>query len=180
MHPRRYLTVAIWVACCIGCSNSPSSPARSSARIDRLFIYARNWPTEEVELALIREGGQSTVTLFRPARDGRPRFVLDSIGPSPNDAEDVRAMLESFDVWTLNAPNAPGAACRTVNGQRSCFPTFNDYSVVMRVESGGEVRVQRYTRLETTAGNREARGLGDFVLAWARKRDLGGQGNRQP
>jgi hypothetical protein len=146
-----------------------------SPPIDRLFVYARTWPTEEVELALIRDAGESTVTLFRPARDGRPRIVLDSVGPGPEDVEEVGAMLDSFDVWAMNAPNAPGAACRTVNGQRSCAITFNDYSLVMRVESGGEVRVQRYTHLELSTASPSARALADLVLAWARKREGGGR-----
>lgn len=172
MNPRRYLTVAVCVAC-IGCDNSPTAPV--SPPIDRLFIYARNWPSEEVELALIRNAGESTVTLFLPAREDHPRIVLDSIGPGAEEPEEVRTMLASFDIWALNAPNAPGAACRTVNGQRSCNPTFNDYSLVMRVESGGKVRVQRYTHLELSTAVPSARALADFVLAWARTYEGGGQ-----
>ena len=126
-------------------------------------------------LAVIRDAGESTVVLFRQARDGQPRIVLDSIGPGPKEQEpeEVREMLASFDVWALNAPNAPGAACRTVNGERSCAITWNDYSLVMRVESGGQVRVQRYTGLEKSTGHASARALADFVLAWARERESG-------
>ena len=80
-------------------------------------------------------------------------------------------MLDSFDIWAMNAPDAPGAACRTVNGQRSCAITWEDYSLVMRVESGGTARVQRYTGLERSTGNPSARALADFVLAWARERE---------
>ena len=83
----------------------------------------------------------------------------------------VERMLSSFDIWALNAPDAPGAACRTVLGQRSCSITFNDYSLVMQVQRGREVRVQRYTRLEKSTSNRSARALGDFVFAWARMRE---------
>ena len=172
MNPRRYLAAAICVGLSIGCTDSPTAP-EVSPPIDRLFIYATNWPNDEVELALIREAGQSTLTLFRPGREWRPRLVLDSVGPGPDEPEEVREMLDSFDIWALNAPNAPGAACRTVNGQRSCAITSQDYQLVMRVESGGEVRVQRYTRLGTSAGNPAARALADFVLAWARERESG-------
>jgi hypothetical protein len=142
-----------------------------SPPIDRLFIFVRKWPTEDVQLTLIRDAGESTVTLFRQARDGRPRIVLDSIGPAREDADMVVAMLASFDIWAMNAPNAAGAACRTVYGERYCAATIEDYSLVMRVESGDEVRVQRYTQLEKRTSSRSARALGDFVLEWARKRE---------
>ena len=162
---RRGLRLLICAAFSLGCGSEPTSS--ESPPIDRLLIYARN-STEEVEIAIIRNAGQSTVTLFIPARAEHPRIVLDSIGPLPEDTEEVRELLASFDVWALNAPNAPGAACRTVNGQRSCAITFNDYSLVMQVESGGKVRVQRYTGLEKSTGNPTARALADYVLAWAR------------
>ena len=171
MNPRRYLMVAGCVALCLGCDGGPTSPM--SPPLDRVFIYARNWPTEEVEIALIRQAGQSTLTLFVPAREEHPRIVLDSVGPAAEEPDEVRTMLETFDLWAMNAPDAPGAACRTVNGQRSCAITFNDYSLVMRVESGGKVRVQRYTGLEKSTGNAAARALADYVLAWARTTDGG-------
>lgn len=176
MNTSRIRTIAMCAAACIGCSDSPTSPARptTSPPIDRLFIFVRNWPTDYVELSLTRDAGGSTLVLFHPPGDGRPRTVIDSIGPGANEPEEVRTMLDSFDVWAMNAPNAPGAACRTVNGERSCAITWNDYSVVMRVESGGEVRVQRYTGLESDAGSPSVRALGDFVLAWVRR--LKGEG----
>ena len=169
MKPMRRLSAAIGAACCIGCGDPSTSPGVSPP-IDRLLIYATNWPTEEVEFAMTRNAGESTVVLFRPARPGRPRLVLDSIGPSPTAPEEVRAMLASFDIWAMNAPNARDAACKTVNGQRTCVIAEKDYSLVMLVERGGQVRVQRYTGLERSTANPSARGLGDFVLAWARKR----------
>ena len=174
MKPRRYLTAAILAACCIGCSDdAPTSPAVSPP-IDVFLLYTRNWPTEEVELEVVRDAGETRVTLFRPARDAQPRVVLhESIGPGPEEPEKVREMLESFDVWALNAPNAAGAACSTKNGQRICNPTFNDYSLVMQVQSGGRVRVQRYTHLELSTAVPSARGLADFVLAWARELEGG-------
>lgn len=175
---RRGLCLLTCAGCCVGCSNSTTSPDRAfeSPPIDRLFIFVRDWPTEDVTLALVRTAHESTVTLFRDATlEGRPRTVLDSIGPFRNDPQKLREMLNTFDVWALNAPNAPGAACRTMNGQRQCAIAFNDYSLVMRVESGGEVRVQRYTGLEKTTANRSARALADYVLAWARDLERRGQ-----
>jgi len=80
-------------------------------------------------------------------------------------------MLDAFDLWALNAPDAPGAACRTILGERSCSITFNDYSLVMQVQRGREVRVQRYTGLEKRNSNHSARALGDFIFAWARTRE---------
>jgi hypothetical protein len=74
-------------------------------------------------------------------------------------------------VWAMADPDAPGAACRTYQGQWTCSPTVNDYSLVMRVIIGGVTRNQRYTRLNESASNQRARALGDFVLAWARKRE---------
>ena len=164
------ICAAFWLGCSTAEPLSPD-PQIPDPPIHRFLLYARNWPTEEVELALVREIGGSTVTLFRPARDGRPRVVLDSIGPSPTDVEEVRAMLDSFDIWALNEPNAPGAACRTVDGQRSCAITWNDYSVVMQVERGWDVRVQRYTHLELGTSSASVRALGNYVLEWARRRE---------
>ena len=166
-------------ACCLACTHSakPNALSTASARtdvsppIDRLFIFVRDWPREFVDLTLIRDAGTSRVTLARAVGNGRSRIVLDSVGAK--DEEMVVAMLDSFDIWAMNAPDAAGAACRTRNGNRSCSITFNDYSVVMRVESGGEVRVQRYTGLEWNKSSRSVRALGDFVLAWAREREGG-------
>ena len=168
--PGLLICAAFWLGCSSSEPTSPD-PQSTAAPIHRFLLYARNWPVEEVELALVRDTGGSTVTLFRPARDGRPRVVLDSIGPSPTDAEEVRVMLESFDVWALNEANAPGAACRSVDGQRSCAITSNDYSIVMQVERGWDVRVQRYTGLARAGASAPARALGDYVLAWARRRE---------
>lgn len=174
--PKRLLPCLWMLLPLLACGDPSTSPAPAPPpeSIDRLLIYARNWPTEEVEFALTRSDAGSTVVLFRPARDGNPRLVLDSIGPVAEDVADVRTMLATFDVWALNAANAPGAACRTVNGQRSCNITWEDYSVVMLVEVDGVVRVQRYTGLESpTPARQPARALGDYVLAWARRLDTG-------
>ena len=156
------------------CKDSTSPAPEESPPIDRMFIFVRNWPTEYVELALTRDAAGVTLVLFHPPGDGEPRTVIDSIGPGAAEPEAIRDLLESFDVWALNAPNAPGAACTTSNGQRTCNPTSNDYSVVMQVESGDEVRVQRYTRLDSSNSSSQARALGDFILAWVRSIEGGG------
>lgn len=156
------------------CSDSTSSGPEPSPPIDRLLVFVRNWPTEYVELALTRDAAGVTLVLFHPPGDGQPRVVIDSIGPGATEPDEVRELLAAFDVWALNAPNAPGAACSTVDGQRTCYPTSNDYSVVMQVERGDEVRVQRYTRLDSTNSSSRARALGDFILDWVRRIEGGG------
>ena len=176
MSVRSGLSLLIVAASCIACTRRadpnvvPASPmgAFVSPSIERLDLYVRNWPDEFVELTLVRRAGQSTVTLFRPAHDGRPRFVFDSIGPGPKDAEMVVALLDSFDVWSMAAPDAPGGACRTKGKGRNCAATTKDYTVVMGVKIGGEYRAQRYTQLEKRTAL-SARALGDFILEWARQ-----------
>jgi hypothetical protein len=152
-----------------------SGEAAVARPIDRFDLFVRNAAHEAVELTLTRNARGVTVTLARPAYNGRRETVLDSIRPGGQDDEKILPMLESFDVWAMNAPDAPGAACKTVRGQRSCTITFNDYSLVMRVQRGREVRVQRYTGLEKSTSNQTARALGDFVFAWARRREGRGQ-----
>ena len=175
---RRSLCVLVCAACCIGCinratPNAPAAPAEASVAppIDRLDLFVRNAAREAVELTLTRDTRGSTVTWSVLWSDGRRR----PLGPAEQNTDMVVRMLNSFDIWALNAPDAPGASCRTVLGQRSCSITFNDYSLVMRVQSGRQVRVQRYTGLEKRTSNRSARALGDFVFAWARMRDGRGQ-----
>ncbi len=166
-------------AICVGCANGAAPSTRPAAQvgalaspsITRFDIFVRNGPNDVVELALTRKAGRSTVTLVRPAYEGRPRVVLDSSGPSERDAERVVAMLDSFDIWAMNAPNAAGAACRPVGGRRNCIITFRDYSIVMLVRRGNRERAQRYTGLDTRSPNRRARALGDFILTWARERE---------
>ena len=159
----------------VSCSDS-TSPARTveSPPIDRLLIFVRNWPTDYVELALTRDAAGVTLVLFHPPGDGQPRVVIDSIGPGATEPEEIRDLLATFDVWALNAPFAPGAACKGEDEDRVCAITWNDYSVVMLVESGDEVRVQRYTRLDSSNASSPARALGDFVLAWTRRLEAGG------
>jgi hypothetical protein len=165
---------ALALACCIGCSTRakpnavPAAPAEASVvpPIDRVDLFVRNAAREAVQLTVTRHTRDSTVAWYVQRSDGR----RPSIGPAEQDTDMVVRMLNSFDLWALNAPDAPGAACRTVLGQRSCSITFNDYSLVMRVQRGREVRVQRYTGLEKSTSNQSARALGDFVFAWARAR----------
>ena len=169
------LTTCLWMLSLLAsCSDSTSPEPEVSPPIDRLFLFVRNWPTDYVELALTRDAAGVTLVLFHPPGDGQPRVVIDSIGPGATEPAEIRDLLATFDVWALNAPNAPGAACRTVDGERSCAITWNDYSVVMQVESGDEVRVQRYTRLDSSNSNSPARALGDFVLAWVQRIEGGG------
>ena len=158
----------------VSCSDS-TSPSREveSPPIDRLLIFVRNWPTEYVELALTRDAAGVTLVLFHPPGDGQPRVVIDSIGPGATEPAEIRDLLANFDVWALNAPFAPGAACTGVDEDRSCAITSNDYSVVMLVESGDQVRVQRYTRLDSSNSGSRARALGDYVLEWVRRIESG-------
>lgn len=180
MISRGSLWLLICAVSCIGCAGRakpnapPTAPAEAAVAppIDRVDLFVRNAAREFVELTLTRDTHGSTVTWYVQRFDGR----LRPIGPREQDTEMAVEMLSSFDIWALNAPNARGAACRTVLGQRSCAITFNDYSLVMQVQRGKEVRVQRYTGLEKSTANQSARALGDFLFAWARKRD--GRGPR--
>ena len=159
------------VACCIGCNKAPTSPARdfTSYPIERLLIFVRDWPDDYVEIDLKRNAGGSTLIMYRPPQPGRPRVLLDSIGPNTNDPEEIVELLKTFDVWAMADSNAVGAACNTRSGQWNCYPTFNDYSLVMQVIRGGTSRSQRYTNLEASTSSKTARALGDFILAWMRK-----------
>ena len=170
----RSLCVLICVACFIGCTHRarpnalPAAPAEASVAppIDRVDLFVRNAAREAVELTLMRDTRGNTVTWYVTRSDGRQRPT----GPAEPDTDMVVRMLNSFDIWAMNAPDAPGAACRTVLGEWSCSITFNDYSLVMRVQRGKEVRAQRYTGLEKSTSNRSARALGDFVFAWRRRK----------
>ena len=172
MNRQRWLAVAIVVACSVGCSDEPTSPDReiAASEIDRLAIFVRDWPDEYVEIRLERNAGQSTLVIFRPPQPGLPRVVIDSIGPSKDDTEEIAELLSKFDVWAMADSNAVGAACNTKSGQWICRPTFNDYSVVIGVTGGGTTRAQRYTRLRESTSSKTAHALGDYVLAMARRR----------
>jgi hypothetical protein len=172
MRPTRSLAAAIAAAFCIGCSDPGTAPggATAASEIDRLQIFVRDWPNEYVEIDFRRKAGASTLVVFRPAQPGRPRILLDSIGPNTEDPQEIVELLNTFDVWALADSNAAGAACSTKSGQWICNPTFNDYSLVMGVGRRGVSRSQRYTRLKESTSNKTARALGDFVFALSRKR----------
>jgi hypothetical protein len=174
---RRGLFVLICAACCAACSTqtrAQSTPrvAAPSRSLDLVFVFVRDWAAkEDVELNMVRKNGRTTITLLREARPGRPRVLLDSIAAGEKAPEQIETILDSFDLWAMNAPDAPGAACKTVRGRRSCAIAFKDYSLVMQVERGRAVRVQRYTGLDRNTGNKSARALGDIILTWARQRE---------
>ena len=158
----------------VGCATRRAdtvAPEAGSPAYDQIDIFVRNWPDDIVEFALVRKNGMTTVTLVRPAYDRQPRIVVDSVGPMIAYAPMVASLLDSFDLWAMNAPNAAGAACTTVAGQRNCVITTRDYSLVMQVKRGGKIRVQRYTGLAIRPRSPKARALGDFLLAWARQRE---------
>ena len=169
----RSLCLLFCAACCVGCATHvkpnapPAAPAEAAVAppIDRLDLFVRNAAREAVQLTLTRKTHGSTATWYVLRSDGQRRPG----GRAEPETDMVVRMLNAFDIWALNAPDAPGAACRTVGGRRDCRITFNDYSLVMRVQRGREVRVQRYTGLEHNNANQTARALGDFIFAWARE-----------
>lgn len=180
------LCLVILAAGCIGCgsrteqSAQPSSSrAGASPQLDSLDILVLNRPIEMVLLKVVRDASGSTIKLTRLPYHGRAGAVLDSIGPVSEYPEKLRELLRTFDVWAMNAPNAPGASCRTDHtGLRRCIVAEDDYSIVMRVGRDRRVRVQRYIDLGSSASNPQARALGDFILAWAHSRDAEISGGR--
>jgi hypothetical protein len=174
---RSVLSILICAAACIGCSTragaQSTTPASAASRsLDVILIFVRDSDArEDVEFESVRKKGRTTIKLYREARPGRPRILLDSIPSGEKEPEQVTTILNSFDLWEMNAPNAKGAACRTVRGRRNCAIAFHDYSLVMQVERGRSVRVQRYTSLDDSSGNQTARALGDIILRWARERE---------
>jgi hypothetical protein len=170
-------TMCLWmVLLCASCAGA-TSPAESlplpASEIDRLLVFVRDSPDRYVEIDFQRQGGGSTLLVYHPSQPGVPRILLDSIGPVGADPAEIVELLDTFNVWAMADSNAAGAACSTNTGQWVCHPTFNDYSLVMAVESGGTSRAQRYTRLDGIAPNKRARALGDFVFAMMRKREGG-------
>lgn len=139
----------------------------------------RNWPDDIVALALRRQGDTGMLKLVRPAYEQQPRITVDSL-VFTSDPRKLVAMADSFDIWALNAPNAPGAACQTVAGQRNCIIVHRDYSIVMRIRRGNRERVQRYTGLGYERSRHAARALGDFILAWAREVEAEAQAAPRP
>jgi hypothetical protein len=182
MRRHTELVLLICAVCCLGCSkDDPTSPDTRwlpASEIDRLLVFVRDWPNEYVEIDFKRNAGASTLIMYRPPQPGLPRVLLDSVGPSSEDPEEIAELLATFNVWALADSNAVGAACNTRSGQWVCNPTINDYSLVMGVESGGTFRAQRYTRLGESNSSKTARALGDFILEWKR-RVAGGAGTKR-
>ena len=176
MQRSKRLSTCVWMlALCASCSSATSparvSPPLAASEIDRLLVFVRDWPDDYVEIDFRRQAGGSTLIVYRPPQPGVPRILLDSIGPGTEDPPEIVELLDTYNVWALADSNAAGAACSTRSGAWVCNPTFQDYSLVMAVESGGTTRAQRYTRLDESAGNKTARALGDYVFAMMRKRE---------
>jgi hypothetical protein len=174
MMKRRNILFLISAACCLGCAEdtitAPDNRWLATSEIERLVVFARDWPGEYVEVDLKRDAGKSTLVIFRPPQPGVPRVLIDSIGPNEEDPAEIVELMKRFNVWAMSDSNAVGAACSTKTGQWVCNPTSNDYSVVIYVVRGGEARSQRYTRLRESGSNATARALGDYAIAMARKR----------
>ena len=173
---------SLCAALSLACGDShPTAPAKplSVADIDRMKIFVRNWPSENVaeyvQVDFERIGGRSMMVMYRPAQPAtgslpaEPRMVLDSIGPQDEPPPEIVAIVNAFDVWAMTDSNAAGAACSTSTGSWVCHPTFRDYSLVLGVESGGAHRAQRYTGLGAWSANKRARALGDYVFEWSRR-----------
>ena len=186
-RPRAFALVRGGLAACcaalvLGCGDShPTAPQEPLAvsDIDLLRIFVRNSPSaiesEYVQVIYERVAGRSMLLMFRPPQPATgglpatPRILLDSIGPQEDPPAEIVEIVSTFNVWAMADSNAAGAACSTRTGAWVCNITSNDYSVVRGVGSGGTMRSQRYTRLEST-GNQAARALGDFVFAWSRRK----------
>ena len=161
---------------CASCGDDPSSPEPVSpplaaSEIDRLVVFVRDWPDDYVEIDFRRQDAGSTLVVFRPPQPGVPRVLLDSIGPVAEDPEEIVDLLDSFNVWAMADSNAAGAACSTRSGEWVCNPTFEDYSLVLAVWSGGTTRSQRYTRLGESGSNETALALGEYVFEMMRRRE---------
>jgi hypothetical protein len=66
--------------------------------------------------------------------------------------------------------NAAGGSCNTKSGAWACDIRHFNYTIVMGAQRGGVSRAQRYTRLNESVGNKQARALADFVSAWTRRK----------
>jgi hypothetical protein len=166
----------------LGCGGSdPTAPQEPLplSDIHKLRIFVRNSSAnvtrEYVQIEFERIAGRSMLLMYRPRQlnsEGQqvePRILLDSIGPQEDVPAEIVEIVSTFNVWAMADSNAAGAACSTRTGQWVCNPTFNDYSLVLGVETVATRRSQRYTGLNTSAGNKAARALGDFVFAWSRR-----------
>ena len=175
MKGLKRLSMCLWmVAVCASCSNAtspaPVSAPLAASEIDRLVVFARDWPDRYVEIDFQRRATGSTLVVFRPPQGAVPRIVLDSIGPVTEDPAEITELLDTFNVWAMADSNAAGAACSTRTGQWVCNPTFEDYSVVLAVWARGTMRSQRYTRLGESTSNQTALALGEFAFAMMQRR----------
>lgn len=172
---RRRLWLLVCAAALLGCgddestSPTPVSPPLALSEIDRLVVFVRDWPDDYVEVDFRQQDGQSTVVMFRPPQPGIPRVLLDSIGPVTTEPAEIVELVNTFNVWAMADSNAAGAACSTRSGEWKCNPTFEDYSLVMFVQSDGVSRAQRYTRLGESGSNATALALGEYVFSWMRR-----------
>ena len=164
------LGMLVLCASCNDPTSSPSTQRLDAEEIDRLVVFARDWPDRYVEVDFRRQAGGSTLVVFRPPQPGVPRVLIDSIGPSAEDPAEIVELLDTFNVWALADSNAADAACSTSSGSWVCNPTWEDYSVVLAVWSGGTTRSQRYTRLDAIRSEHVARELGDYVFAMMQRR----------
>jgi hypothetical protein len=160
--------VVLYAGCGNGQSTAPA-PSNATGPIDRLLVFARDWPNEYVEIDFKRDANGRTLVMFSPPHGGQPRVLLDSVGPATDDPPEIVELLSRFDVWAMADSNATGAACNTSKGYWNCKATSNDYSLVMQVIRGGVSRSQRYTNLHAGTANENARALADFMIAWKRK-----------
>lgn len=166
---KRGILLVVLAALSAGCSNGQTTepaPSNVTGPIDRLQVFARDWPDEYVEIDFKREANGSTLVMISPPHGGQPSVLLESIGPATNDPPQIVELLNRFDVWAMADSNAAGAACNTSKGYWDCNATSNDYSLVMQVIRGGVSRSQRYTNLHSQSANANARALADFMIAW--------------
>jgi hypothetical protein len=125
---------------------------------------------EHVQIEFTRQAGRSTLVMFEAGPWGTPRVYIDSVGPATEDPPEIVEILNTFDIWAMADSNAAGASCNTKSGQWVCDISHHKYTLVFGVRRGGVSRSQRYTRLDQSVGNQQARALADFVSAWTRRK----------
>jgi hypothetical protein len=170
MNPRRYVTAAIGVALCIGCTDPATSPNRAEAPIDLLKMFVTQDRQEHVQIEFRRQASGSILVMFEAGPWGTPRKYIDSVGPAAEDPPEIVEILKNFDFWAMADSNAAGASCNTKSGAWVCDIRHFNYTIVMGGRRGGVSRAQRYTRLNESVGNKEARALADYVVAWTRRK----------
>jgi hypothetical protein len=174
---RTSLRLLMCAVTCLGCTNPSTSPNPAGAPIDRLQMFVTHDGQEHVEIDFRRQAGKSILLMFRPgANVTMPRLMIDSIGPATEDPPELVEILKTFDVWAMADSNAAGGSCNTKSGRWVCDISHHRYTLVLGVRRGGVSRAQRYTRLDQSVGNKQARALADSISAWTRrKRQAGSQ-----